>query len=239
RLHRAEGRGRGGGSRRRGCAGGCRRARAHSQDEGRGRGRGEVIAFVFRFLFRRREPEGPMKVIVGLGNPGKEYERTRHNVGWWVVDHLADVWRFDGWRKDGEARVANGTVGGVKVRLVKPQTYMNLSGAVLRPYLRRPLLSAATHLMIVVDEVALPLGRYRFRAKGSAGGHNGLKSIEAIVKTQEDSRLRIGIAPEAPWRRGELRDYVLDDFGKREEAVVRDLMPPLTDALELWLKEGI
>jgi PTH1 family peptidyl-tRNA hydrolase len=201
---------------------------------------------VFRFLFGRgRESpaaprdDGPMKVIVGLGNPGKEYERTRHNVGWWVVDHLADVWRFDGWRKDGEARVANGTVGGVKVRLVKPQTYMNLSGAVLRPYLRRPFWSPATDLMIVVDEVALPLGRYRFRAKGSAGGHNGLKSIEANVKTQEYPRLRIGIAPEDPSRRGELRDYVLDDFGKAEEAVVRDLMPTLTTALELWMKEGI
>ena len=76
-----------------------------------------------------------MKVIVGLGNPGKDYERTRHNVGWWVVDHLADVWRFDGWRKDGDARVASGVAAGMKVRLVKPLTYMNLSGGVLRPYL--------------------------------------------------------------------------------------------------------
>ena len=180
-----------------------------------------------------------MKVIVGLGNPGRQYEATRHNVGWWVVDHLADVWHFDGWRKDGEARVTNGTVNGVKVRLVKPQTYMNLSGSVLRPYLRRPFWSATTDLMIVVDEVALPLGRYRFRAKGSAGGHNGLKSIEANVKTQEYPRLRIGIAPEDPTRRGNLSDFVLDDFGKAEEAVVRELMPTLTEALELWMKEGI
>ena len=73
-----------------------------------------------------------MKVIVGLGNPGAEYERTRHNVGWWVVDHLADVWHFDGWRRDGEARDPNGTVAGAKVRLIKPLTYMNLSGTVLR-----------------------------------------------------------------------------------------------------------
>lgn len=180
-----------------------------------------------------------MKVIVGLGNPGKEYERTRHNVGWWVVDHLADVWRFDGWKKDGEARVITGTVHGVKVRLVKPLTYMNLSGAVLRPYLRRPFWSAATDLLVVVDEAALPLGRYRFRAKGSAGGHNGLKSIESVLKSQEYSRLRIGIAPEDPARRGALRDYVLDDFGKREEAVVRELFPTLTEAIELWVKDGI
>ena len=201
---------------------------------------------MFRFLFGRgrststaaRDDE-PMKVIVGLGNPGKEYERTRHNVGWWVVDHLADVWHFDGWRKDGEARVASGSVGSIKVRLIKPLTYMNLSGAALRSYLRRPFWSAATDLMVVVDEVALPLGRYRFRAKGSAGGHNGLKSIESTVQSQEYPRLRIGIAPEDPARRGELRDYVLDEFGKREAAVVRDLMPTLTEALELWLTSGI
>ena len=194
---------------------------------------------MLRFLFRRREPEGPMKVIVGLGNPGAEYERTRHNVGWWVVDHLADVWRFDGWRRDGEARVANGTVAGAKVRLIKPLTYMNLSGSVLKPYVRRPFWSAATDLMVVVDEAALPLGRYRFRAKGSAGGHNGLKSIEAAVSSQEYARLRIGIAPDDPRRRGTLKDFVLDEFGKQEAAEVRDLFPPLTQALELWVKSGI
>jgi PTH1 family peptidyl-tRNA hydrolase len=180
-----------------------------------------------------------MKVIVGLGNPGKEYERTRHNVGWWVVDHLADVWRFDGWKKDNDARVATGTVGGAKVRLIKPLTYMNLSGTALRPYLRRPFWSPATDLMIVVDEAALPLGRYRFRAKGSAGGHNGLKSIEGAVGSQEYSRLRIGIAPEEPRERGVLKDFVLDEFGKQEATVIRDLMPVVTEAIELWIKSGI
>src|SRR5438067_8380046 len=104
-----------------------------------------------------------MKLIVGLGNPGKEYERTRHNVGWWVVDHLADAWHCDAWRKDGEARVADGRVGNTRVRLLKPQTYMNLSGSVLKPYLRRPFWAPATDLMVVVDEVQLPVGRYRFR----------------------------------------------------------------------------
>ncbi|HEY5062739.1 MAG TPA: aminoacyl-tRNA hydrolase [Gemmatimonadaceae bacterium] len=180
-----------------------------------------------------------MKVIVGLGNPGKEYERTRHNVGWWVVDHLADVWRIDGWKKDADARVATGTFAGQKIRLIKPLTFMNLSGAALQPYMRRPFWSAATDLMIVVDEVALPLGTYRFRAKGSAGGHNGLKSIETAVRSQEYPRLRIGIAPEDPGRRGVLKDYVLDDFGKREESVVRELMPTLVQGLELWLTDGI
>ena len=180
-----------------------------------------------------------MKVIVGLGNPGKDYERTRHNVGWWVVDHLADVWRFDGWKKDNDARIVTGTVGNTKVRLVKPLTYMNLSGGVLRPYMRRPFWAPATDLMIIVDEAALPLGRYRFRAKGSAGGHNGLKSIEGTLKTQEYPRLRIGIAPEEPRQRGDLRDFVLDRFGKHEESVIRDLMPTFVEALELWIKSGI
>jgi len=182
----------------------------------------------------------PVKVIVGLGNPGKDYERTRHNVGWWVVDHLADVWRFDGWKRDGEARVATGHVGRTKVRLLKPQTYMNLSGAVLRPYVRRPFWSAATDLLIVVDEVALPLGRYRFRSRGSAGGHNGLKSVEGALGTQEYARLRIGIHP-AEERRGvgNLSDFVLDDFGKGEADVIRSLLPTLADAIELWLADGI
>jgi PTH1 family peptidyl-tRNA hydrolase len=180
-----------------------------------------------------------MKVIVGLGNPGKEYERTRHNVGWWMVDHLADVWQFDAWRKDGEARVADGRVGNVRVRLIKPQTYMNLSGAVLRPYLRRPFWSAATDLMIVVDEVALPIGRYRFRADGSAGGHNGLKSIEATLKSRAYPRMRIGIGPDNERQVGNLSDFVLDNFGKMETTTVKELLPVLTEATELWLKEGI
>ena len=180
-----------------------------------------------------------MKVIVGLGNPGKEYERTRHNVGWWVVDHLAEVWRINEWRKDGEARVASGTVGAFKVRLVKPLTYMNLSGTVLRPYMRRPFWAPATDLMIVVDEVQLPIGRYRFRGNGSAGGHNGLKSIEGVVKSQDYPRLRIGVGPDDPTRRGELRNFVLDDFGKHDAAAVRELFPELTEALELWIREGV
>ena len=77
-------------------------------------------------------------MILGLGNPGREYEHTRHNVGWWVLDHLADVWRLDGWRRDGETLALSGNVAGQPVRMVKPLTYMNLSGQVLRPYLRRP-----------------------------------------------------------------------------------------------------
>ena len=177
--------------------------------------------------------------MLGLGNPGREYEQTRHNVGWWVLDHLADVWRLDGWRRDGDTLTLGGTVAGHPVRLVKPQTYMNLSGQVLRPYLRRPAWSAASDLMVVVDEVAIPLGTYRLRARGSAGGHNGLRDVERALGTQEYPRLRIGVRPEDDRRIGNLADFVLSPFGKAEREVVLDLMPRLTDAVEIWLRDGI
>jgi len=181
-----------------------------------------------------------MKVIVGLGNPGREYEKTRHNVGWWVVDHLADAWRFEGWRKDGDARVASGTVHGTRVRLVKPQTYMNLSGSVLRPYTRRPFFSIAKDLLVVVDEVAFAVGRYRFRDKGSAGGHNGLRSVEQHLGTQAYGRLRIGVGPpEDRERTVSLSDYVLSPMGKGDTAAVRDLLPEFTAAIECWMKDGM
>jgi peptidyl-tRNA hydrolase, PTH1 family len=180
-----------------------------------------------------------MKVILGLGNPGREYEQTRHNVGWWVLDHLADVWRFDGWRKDGEAHTSTGVVRGLKVRLVKPLTYMNLSGQVLRPYLKRPFWAAKTDLLVVVDEVAIPVGTYRLRAKGSAGGHNGLKSVESHLRTQEYARLRIGIRPEDERRLGnDLADFVLGRFGSDEAAAVRELMPTMVGLVEAWVVEG-
>jgi PTH1 family peptidyl-tRNA hydrolase len=180
-----------------------------------------------------------LKVILGLGNPGRDYEHTRHNVGWWVLDHLADVWRLSGWRRDGETMTLSGTVGGQPVRLVKPTTYMNLSGQVLRPYLRRPAWSAASDLMVVVDEVAIPLGTYRLRARGSAGGHNGLKDVERALGTQEYPRLRVGIRPDDPRRVGNLSDFVLSTFGKEERGIVEQLMPRLQDAVEIWLRDGI
>jgi PTH1 family peptidyl-tRNA hydrolase len=182
-----------------------------------------------------------VKVILGLGNPGREYEHTRHNVGWWVIDHLADVWHFDpkGWKKDGEALTNTGVVGGLKVRLVKPLTYMNLSGEVLRPYLKRPFWAAKTDLLVVVDEVAIPLGTWRLRARGSAGGHNGLKSIEHHLKTQEYPRLRIGIRPEDERRMGsDLANFVLGKFGSDEAMQVRELLPTMVSLCELWMKEG-
>jgi PTH1 family peptidyl-tRNA hydrolase len=182
-----------------------------------------------------------LKVILGLGNPGKEYEATRHNVGWWVLDHLADVWRFDGWRKDGKAKVSSAPFGGTAVRLVKPLTYVNLSGAVLRPYLRRTTWNPAKDLLVIADDVALPLGRFRLRARGSHGGHNGLRSVEQALQSREYARMRIGVGPPPERQRldNDLADFVLAPFGRAEREVVNALKPRLAEAAETWVRDGI
>jgi PTH1 family peptidyl-tRNA hydrolase len=182
-----------------------------------------------------------MKVILGLGNPGKEYEHTRHNVGWWLIDHIAERWGFDGWKKDGQSKIAQGHLIGVRetARLVKPQTYMNLSGGALVPYARRPFWSAANDLLVLVDDVAIPAGTWRLRAEGGAGGHNGLKSIQQAHGTQQYARLRIGVGdPDRP-PGGPLSDYVLGAVGKRDAAAVRELFPIMTEAVEAWTRGGI
>jgi PTH1 family peptidyl-tRNA hydrolase len=181
-----------------------------------------------------------LKVILGLGNPGHRYEATRHNVGWWVLDHLADVWHLDGWKRDGEAMVATRTMAGSRVRLIKPLTYMNLSGSVLKNYLRRALCSPATDLLVVVDDVALPVGRFRIRARGSAGGHNGLRSVESAIGSQDYPRLRIGVGPSEERKHiyTDLADFVLAPFARDERDDILALMPKLDAAAETWVREG-
>lgn len=181
---------------------------------------------------------------MGLGNPGQEYEATRHNVGWWVVDHLAGVWRFDGWRRDGVAAVATGLVGRLPVRLVKPLTYMNLSGRAVEPYLARPHWAPERDLLVVVDDVSLPVGVLRLRARGSAGGHNGLKSIERTLRSPVYGRVRVGIAPrdaegQALRPDGDLADFVLAPFSATDREETFTLMPRCTAAVESWLADGI
>jgi peptidyl-tRNA hydrolase, PTH1 family len=181
-----------------------------------------------------------VKIILGLGNPDVEYAFTRHNIAWWVLDHLAGVWSCDGWKRDGVALVASGTVDGQRARLIKPQTYVNLSGAALRPYLRRPTWSAATDLLVVSDDVALPIGTFRIRRDGSSGGHNGLKSIEATLASRVYARLRIGIRPTDPLRQPDsMVDFVLGPVGKEERATIMGLMPTVTEAIETWLRDGV
>ena len=181
-----------------------------------------------------------MKLIVGLGNPGRKYAGTRHNVGWWALDHLADVWHFSPWHGDGDALVADGQVGEDKVRLVKPQTYMNLSGVALRPYLRRLEWEGLQHLLVLVDEVALPVGTLRLRAAGSAGGHNGLKSIEATLGTREYARLRIGVGLASGERPpGDLADFVLGECEPQEREAIVAQMPRLAQVVTLWAQAGV
>ncbi len=181
-----------------------------------------------------------MKVILGLGNPGEEYRDTRHNVGWVVLDHLADVWRFDPWRTDGDSLATTGLVGPLKVRLLKPQTYYNNSGQALKPFARRPFWAPQSDLLVVSDDVAIPVGTYRLRPQGSAGGSNGLKSIERTLGHQNYPRLRVGTRPaDERGEIGNLVDFVLSPFDRAERQAVVDLLPRLADACEVWLRDGI
>ena len=175
---------------------------------------------------------------MGLGNPGSEYAETRHNAGFLLADHLARRWSLPPFRRVERARETAGTVGGSEVRLVKPFTYMNRSGAALAPLRGLSDFDPAQHLLILVDEVALPLGRFRLRGAGSAGGHNGLKSIEGALQRQDYARLRIGVGPK-PTELDDLADYVLEEFLPDERKVVDDLLDPMADAVESWLTDGI
>lgn len=177
-----------------------------------------------------------MKVIVGLGNPGAEYDATRHNVGWWVVDRLAYDWSFGSFRKEGRALVASGSVQDGRVRLVKPTTFMNRSGAAVGMLRGQMDFDVSTDLLVVVDDATREAGRVRFRPGGSAGGHNGLRSVEAALGTKEYPRLRIGVG-ECP-SGVDLADWVLSPLPEEDEDVVVGLLPRLTEAVELWLTEG-
>ena len=173
-----------------------------------------------------------MKLVCGLGNPGLEYHSTRHNVGWWVLDELQKEWQFDKFRRVGNGHATEGRLGDETIRLVKPLTYMNRSGAVLAPYRNDPDFNFAKDLLVIVDDVALPVGKFRYRASGSAGGHNGLKSIEAVLQSQEYPRLRIGVGAVPPGE--DMADWVLSAFEEEDEKQVRDLFPSITEAVRTW-----
>ena len=177
-----------------------------------------------------------MKIIVGLGNPGPEYDTTRHNVGWWMLDRLSHDWRFEAYLREGRALKSTGVVGDERVTLVKPTTYMNRSGLALRFLLELEEFDPAQDLLVVVDDAALDVGRVRFRPSGSPGGHNGLKSVSGALRSNEYPRLRIGVGrvPEGT----DLADWVLSPMPDEEEEVVVGLLPELTRAVEVWLEEG-
>lgn len=178
-----------------------------------------------------------MKVVVCLGNPGPEYSTTRHNVGWWFADRLADAWGLGRFRQRGNGAVAEGRVGTEDTRIVKPLTFMNRSGAILAPLLVVPGFELARDLLVVVDDVALEPGRARFRAGGSAGGHNGLKSIEAALGTRDYPRLRIGVGAHPAGV--DLVDWVLGSPPLEDRRAILSLLPTLVECTGVWLESGI
>ena len=177
-----------------------------------------------------------MRAVVGLGNPGPEYAATRHNAGFWLVDALVARWGLPPFRRGERARVTEGDVGGVPVRVLKPTTYMNSSGAALASLRADPAFNPATDLLIVVDDFQIPTGTFRLRTEGSSGGHNGLKSIEASLQSQAYARLRIGVGP-LPAGVSDWSEYVLAPFDAEQVEKVEALMPEMIDAVEQWLRQ--
>lgn len=175
-----------------------------------------------------------MKLVVGLGNPGPQYRDTRHNVGFWVLDELAARWQLAGaWRERDEALMVKRPGGDV---LAKPLTFMNHSGfAVAR--LRQFYQIEVADILVVIDEVALPIGRLRARPGGSAGGHNGLKSVIAQLGTSDVPRLRIGVGRGDARR--DLADHVLSKFAPEERDTILAATLRAADAAEMFVSEGI
>src|SRR6185503_10644666 len=164
-----------------------------------------------------------------LGNPGKKYAHTRHNAGFLVADALSTRWKLAASEKP-EAVWLKGTVEGQEVVVLKPQTFMNNSGDALM-FVSMTNLDPSEHLLVVADDFAIPLGSIRLRAFGSAGGHNGLKSIEQELQSNEYARLRVGVGP-LPAGTGDWADFVLAPWAPGERDVIDQLMPTITDAVE-------
>lgn len=178
-----------------------------------------------------------MRIVCGLGNPGREYELTRHNVGWWVLDEAQEVFGFEEFRQRGAAWVSEGGIGSEDVILIEPLTYMNRSGAVLAPLRTQAGFDPGRDLLVVVDDIALDVGRVRIRAGGSSGGHNGLKSIEDVLGTQDYARLRIGVG--APPPDADRADWVLSMFSEDDEQRIVDMLPDLVSAVRTWIEDGV
>ena len=179
-----------------------------------------------------------MVLIVGLGNPGKEYEWTRHNLGFLLIDKLAGEAGIDVKLRECQSRVGRGELEGCAVKLVKPQTFMNLSGAAVACLLAKlKLAEPGKHLIVISDDLALPFGKIRIRAQGSAGGHNGLKSIIESVGTNEFTRLRIGIQPEHPI--SDSKRFVLDSFPGTTRSAVVEILERSVEAIRAILRDGV
>jgi peptidyl-tRNA hydrolase, PTH1 family len=175
-------------------------------------------------------------LIVGLGNPGASYERTRHNLGFMLVDRLAKEAQTQVKRDECRSLVGRGEIENQKAELVKPQTFMNLSGEAVSCLLRKPD-RIIERLVVISDDLALPFGKIRLRPSGSHGGHNGLRSIIDCLGTNEFMRLRIGIMPEHPV--SNTKNFVLENFSKDESAEVERVLEKSGDAIRSIVRDGI
>lgn len=177
-----------------------------------------------------------MRLIVGLGNPGNEYDWSRHNVGFMLIDKLAADAGVTVKRRDCRSLVGGAVIEGQRAKLVKPQTFMNLSGEAVGCLVAKADLDEKS-LIVVSDDLALPFGTMRLRARGSAGGHNGLKSIIAALGTNEFIRLRIGIQPEHPV--SDAKKFVLNEFAQAEKRALKEILERGADAVRAVLRDGM
>ncbi|MBZ5647806.1 MAG: aminoacyl-tRNA hydrolase [Acidobacteriia bacterium] len=178
-----------------------------------------------------------MKLIVGLGNPGIEYQFTPHNMGFLAVDRIAEDCGVRVSNRHGRALTGKAVIAGHDVLLAKPETFMNLSGMSVRELVREYQADPAQDLIVVYDELDLPLGQLRIRPRGSSAGHNGLESIIGALGTQEFTRVRLGIAPGHPVKDG--ARYVLSQIKRSQEAAIADMLDSAADAVKVILADGV
>ena len=178
-----------------------------------------------------------MSIIVGLGNPKKEYDNTRHNIGFDVIDALAEDNRIGMTEKKHKAIIGKGIIAGQKVILVKPQTYMNLSGESVRELIDYYKVDETEELIVISDDISLDVGQLRIRKKGSAGGHNGLKNIIMHLGHDTFQRVKMGVG-EKP-KHFDLADYVLGHFSKEERSVMNDSIKDACKAIEMMINDDV
>ena len=194
---------------------------------------GESSAFV---VWENKRWRQSMYIIAGLGNPGKQYENTRHNAGFMALDALADQLGVSLSEKKHKALCGKGMIGGEKALFMKPQTFMNLSGESIRAaadfYKVEP-----EHIMVIYDDISLEPGQLRIRKKGSAGGHNGIKSIISHLGSMEFPRIKIGVGAKPPGY--DLADYVLGHFSKADQEILQERFEDVYDAVKLIVGDDI
>ncbi|MBD5501840.1 MAG: aminoacyl-tRNA hydrolase [Lachnospiraceae bacterium] len=178
-----------------------------------------------------------MFIIAGLGNPGRQYEGTRHNIGWQVIDELAQKHHIKVIESKFKGLVGKGMIGSEKVILLKPLTFMNLSGESIREAVNFYKIDETTNLIVIADDISLDVGRIRIRKKGSAGGHNGLKNIIAHLGHEEFIRIKLGVGDKPAGY--DLADYVLGRFGKEEEKILAESRTDAVLAVETIMEDGI